>query len=111
MKRDLLLWLFVLVPPAVWFVTLLANFALAPIPCASGGVLARRSVSLAALLINAAATLLAFLYWRRVQTLHGEGAPVSRVRAMSIAAIVLGGGFALVIIAQSLPDFLMTGCE
>lgn len=111
MKRDLLLWLYILVPPSVWFVTLLANFALAPLPCTGASALARRSISVAALLIDATAALLAFLYWRRVQALQGEGAPVSRVRTMSMAAIVLSAGFVLVIIAQALPDFLMTGCE
>jgi hypothetical protein len=113
MNRDFLLWTPILISPSVWFLTLAVNFALAPLPCGGGGEIARRAVSSIALLITAAAGVLALSLWRRnrLEELPAEGAPIERVRAMTIAGIVLSAGFFLVIAAQALPDFILAGCE
>jgi hypothetical protein len=113
MKRDLLLWTPILASPAVWFVTLLANFALAPLPCSGPAETIRRGISLLALVMIGAAGLLAWWLWKRnrADPLPAQGAPVERVRAMALSGVVLSAGFFLVILAQSLPDFMLTGCE
>jgi hypothetical protein len=111
-KRDLLLWTSILLPPAIWFLSLTANFALAPLPCGNGSII-RGVVWIVALVITAATGALAVSLWRnnRVEALPAEGAPADRVRAMSIAGVVLSVSFFVVIVAQSLPDLIMAGCS
>ena len=113
MKRDALLWTPILVSPSVWFLTLVANFALAPLPCGGPGALARRTVSMVALLITALVGMLAIQLWRRndTQDVPAQEAAAERVRAMARAGVIMSASFFLVIVAQALPDFILAGCE
>jgi hypothetical protein len=112
-KRDILLWTTILVPPIVWFTNLLVNFAVAPLACNGPGMSALHTASFLSLLIGAASTLLAVSLWRKLGTeaTPATGAPASRVRAMAAAGVVMGAGFVLAIIAQAVPQFILTGCE
>lgn len=112
-RRDALLWTSILVPPGVWFLTLLANFAIAPVTCDGSGKIAVNSVSLAGLLISGCCGLLAWSVWRGLErdTPQTAGAPVQRVRTMAVAGLVLSASFFLVILAQAIPDLMLKGCE
>jgi len=51
--------------------------------------------------------------WRTVRRDEqtAAGAPAERVRSMALAGVVLSAGFLLVVIAQTYPDFVLTGCQ
>jgi len=111
-KRDTLLWTPILGAPFIWFLTLLTNFALAPLPCGKAEMI-RRVVSAIALVLTASMGALAVSLWRRnrVSELPAAGAPAERVRAMSVAGVALSASFLLVLVAQAMPDFLISGCQ
>jgi hypothetical protein len=106
-KRDLLLWTTILGPPSVWFLSLATNFTLAPLTY--GGVLARRLILLLALVLIGIAGALAALLWRRTQADDGtmQGPNAERARAMAVAGVFLSVGFFLVMVAQSIPEFML----
>lgn len=113
MIRDSILWLVVLAGPVVWMLSFGADFALSGWTCTWGSKLLLHLVSCAALLLIASAGVAAFGQWRAVgKDLPGEsGQAVARARAMAIAGIALNIGFFVVIIAQSIPQLLLVGCE
>ena len=113
MKRDLRLWIPILLPPTIWFLSLLANFALAPATCNVGGELVRHAVSIGSLITVGAATAFAGWLWMRtsIRVSPAEGAPSERVRAMALAGVGLSAAFLVVIAAQAIPDFILTGCQ
>jgi hypothetical protein len=98
-RRGLVLCTPLLASPLAWAVSLLANFALAPQGCAWQGKLAIHIVSFSAMAVTAASSILAWSSWQRER---GTGA---------LAGLVLSAAFFLVIVAQSLPNFLLAGCE
>ncbi|MDQ6679315.1 MAG: hypothetical protein M3Z09_18690 [Acidobacteriota bacterium] len=103
MKRTPALWTGLLAGPVVWLLSLEANFALAPWVCAFHWKAAAYVVSLAAFAITAAAGLIAWRQWRQV-----EG---QRPRAMALGGVMLSAGFLVALLAQSIPQFMMAGCE
>ena len=113
MKRDLLLWTPILISPLVWFISMEANFALAPLACDAHAAVWIYVVSFASILITAGLCGLAVSSWRTVRRDEqtAAGAPAERVRSMALAGVVLSAGFLLVVIAQTYPDFVLTGCQ
>lgn len=97
-KRNVIFWA-PFSAPLVWALSLLANFALAPLGCTPQGKLAIHMVSFGAMTVTAAVSLLAWSSWQR------ERGPAA------LAGLVLSAGFFLVILAQALPNFLLAGCE
>ena len=109
MRSDVMLWLYLLAGPLVWFVSLEANFALAPL--ASQAKLALDLISLAALAITAVLAYVAWTSRRRFSDdAAANGGSGSRI-ALSMAAVVLNIMFFVVILAQSLPNFVSKGSE
>jgi hypothetical protein len=88
-----------------------ANFALAPFPCNGPVMFARALVWAVAFLIAAGCALVAAsqlrLYSGSAMT---DTAPKQRVRAMAIGGLVLSAGCCLVIFAQSIPEWFLSGC-
>jgi len=113
MKRDAQLWIAVLVGPTVWFVSMLANFALAPWACAFGWKPAEFVVALLALAITVVAGLASWKLWRDVGLeMPGEtGGAVARDRSLGLAGVLLNGMFVLVIVAQAIPNIVLRACE
>lgn len=105
MKQDLILWLYVLIGPAVWFASMEANFALAPLAPADQVVLL--VISLVALVIMAGSTYLAWTAWRRAT----KGQAIGSRQALSAGGFWLSGLFFLVILAQAIPNFVPRGGE
>ena len=113
MKRAAMLWTGVLAGPAVWFLNLEANFALAPLACGAQSKAPLHLVSIASLAIAAIAGILAASQWRQLSDHYGGGSPVTemRLRGMAIAGITLSVLSFLVILAQSVPNVILAGCE
>jgi len=109
MSRDVRLWASILAAPSAWFISLSANFALAPLACVSSGRVWLQVVSAVSLLIAAASGFVAYSAWREYGP--AEGAPAERIRNMALAGLVLSAGFSLVILAQWIPNILLAGCE
>ena len=105
MKQDFVLWLCVLAGPVAWFLSMEANFALAPL--APKAMLAFYLVSLAALLITAAAGYLAWARWRQMSRSKADVVATSGRRALAVSAFVLSAMFAVVIVAQSIPNLML----
>jgi len=84
--------------PIAWAASLGANFALAPLACAGHGKGLLLLVSTLALSMAAAGGVLA---WTQ-RSLN---------RSLALSGAVLGAFFAVVIVAQALPNLLLGGCE
>ncbi len=109
MNRDVALWLYALAGPVVWFLSLEANFALAPL--APQGKPALFVISLAALAITAAAGYFSWADWRELAR-NEPGTPVDTSRrALSLGGVVLSVMFFLTILAQAIPTIFMGGGE
>lgn len=103
MKGTLALWTGLLTAPIVWFFSLEAKFVLAPWVCTFGWKWAAYAVSLIALAIIAAGGRIAWLQWQQVE---GE-----RPRAMALGGVFLSAGFLIVLLAQTIPELVLAGCE
>jgi hypothetical protein len=84
--------------PLAWFGSLEANFALAPLACAGHGKNALLLVSAAALSLAIASGLLA---WTQ-RNFH---------RRLAVSGAVISALFAIVIVAQAIPNLMLGGCE
>ena len=84
--------------PMAWFVSMEVNFALAPMACTGQGKSTLLLVSAAALILALAGILVAWTQ-RDVR------------RRMAFSGAVMSALFALVIIAQAIPNVLLRGCE
>jgi hypothetical protein len=84
--------------PLAWFGSLEANFALARLACAGHGKSALLLVSAAALSLAIASGLLA---WTQ-RNFH---------RRLAVSGAVISALFAIVIVAQAIPNLMLGGCE
>jgi hypothetical protein len=84
--------------PMAWFGSLEANFALAPLACAGHGKSMLLLVSAVAFGLAVASGLLAWTQRSFHQRLAVSGAVISAL-------------FAIVIVAQAIPNLMLGGCE
>lgn len=112
MKRDFLLWLTILVGPAVRFLNMEASFALAPWVCQWQSSFVPGLTAAVALAIVAAAGLLARYEWQRLEVPSGDPQPAEpRPRAMALGGMLLSGLFFIVILAQTVPTLDLGLCQ
>ncbi|MBZ5583291.1 MAG: hypothetical protein LAQ30_14005 [Acidobacteriia bacterium] len=113
MRRDAALWAAILAGPLVWFISMQANFALAPWACALQWTPALFGVSFVSLAITAGSGLLAWSEWQKLgRELPGEsGGAVARGRAMALGGMILSAASFLVILAQTIPHVILGACE
>jgi hypothetical protein len=97
MKQALLGTSLVLAPMA-WFVSLEANFALAPLACSGHGKSILFLVSAVALSLAVAS---GFLAWTQ-RTLH---------RRLAVSGAMISALCSIVIVAQAIPNLMLGGCE
>ncbi len=92
-------WAVLITAPAIWFLSFLAGFAVAPVTCPrqSNGLL--WTISVLAFVCVGAATIAGSRRWK-----HGGG-------WLAIFATVLSAGFCLVIVAQAIPSLILQGCQ
>lgn len=113
MSRDVALWTSVLGGPIVWLSSFEARFAWVPWTCTFQTKFALHLIALAALLLCAAC---AFLGWREWKSM-GEGGPDSaggalpRSRFMAIGGMILSLGCAMIVVAQTIPEFVLGACQ
>ena len=111
MKRDFALWAGILTGPVVWLLSLEAKFAIAPWVCAWHWKPAIYVVSLAAFAIVAFAGWVAWSQWRELSDGPANHMQLGAPQAMAFGGMLLSAGFLIVLIAQALPELLMSGCE
>jgi hypothetical protein len=107
------LWAGFLLAPAAFLLNLEVAYALVPTACSSHNRLLVHLVHLACLLIAATGFVFALRVWRaRGETWPGEeGGRVGRSRFMSGLGLLLSTLFALVILAQWIPSFVLSPCQ
>jgi hypothetical protein len=113
MKPEVWLWVGILTGPIAWFINLEANFAIAPLACTARGKPLLYLISGLALLLTVAAGSISFGQWQATETNQvGEAIPFTASRrAMAVAGLGLNSLFFLVIVAQTVPNILLQGCE
>lgn len=113
MKTEALLWAGLLIAPVGWLLNLEANFALAPLACGGGG---RPLLYLVSAITFVLAVISCGISWTQWRAFGRDGAAqpspvVSRRRAMAMVGVGLSALFAITIVAQAIPNFMMAGCE
>jgi hypothetical protein len=111
--RPALLWALVFTGPLVWFAELEANFALAPLACQGKNKTILYIVSGASLLLLLTAGIISWAQWYLADNdSQGQVAPFdARTRGLALGAVALNFLAALVVLAQTIPNLMMTGCE
>jgi uncharacterized membrane protein len=99
MKSQLGLWSVVLAAPAIWFASLGAGFAVAPLTCARQSNAILWLISAIALVLDA---ICGYAAWREWQRGH---------RWLALNGTILSAGFFLVIGAQTIPSLILAGCQ
>ena len=103
------IWIGVLAGPILWLISMEAQFALAPWICAWNWRFVPFAVAAAAaahcgLRVDKLASMAAGE--RRRDAHKGVSS-----RAMAMAGVFLSAGFLTVLLAQSIPQLIMSGCE
>ncbi len=110
-------------PPALWFGILAGpiatalneglNYALEQHACSTGHFYVLHTISAFALLLTACGGSVAWYEWRRTQgdTNDEGGTPRDRSGFMATLGIAASVFFALVIVAMSIPHFILTPCD
>ena len=102
MTSNMLLWVWLLASPVVWFLNLAANYVIVSLDCS---VRAKTALYLSALSLGVTAVAAVFS-WRQWRILEP-----SRRRDMALGGTALGCLFFFVILAQAIPNFVLAGCE
>jgi hypothetical protein len=111
-RRDVLLWLAVLAGPFAWAVDELTSYSLAPTACDAGTKWMLHLVFLVTLLVSLGGALLARSVGRGLpEGSSEEGSRDSRARFMALAGTVMGVVFALVIVAEEVPNWVVGVCQ
>lgn len=107
------LWFAVLGPPVVWALRFGTLYTLVPYACWWEWLPAMHAVSVAALAVTAAAGWTAWSEDRRLGRAGdaGPAAPAGRARFMARFGMLGAGFFALVMVAEWLPTFLLSPCQ
>lgn len=112
LKRDVMLWASVLAGPVFWLCSFQAKFSFVPWACASQNKGILFLPTLIAILLTAGAGVLAWRQWKELgETISEEGNPLARSRFMALGGMVFSAGFALVILAQAVPDAILEACQ
>jgi hypothetical protein len=112
-RRDVLLWLCVLAGPFAWVLSEQLSYALTPTACAQGSHFLLHLASLGTLPLALAGAALAWSRWKRVpegSTEKGE-TEGSRIRFMALFGMTAGTFFALVILAEWIPNLVLGVCD
>jgi hypothetical protein len=107
------LWTGLLLPPAAFLLNLEVAYALVPVACSSGATLPVHLVHLGCLILALVGGVFAWRCWRATgSTWSGEeGGRLGRSRFMAGLGLLVSALFALVIVAQWIPSFLLSPCQ
>jgi len=103
----------VLAGPLAWMFQQQISYLLVKFACKHGWHLPFHLVSLSALLLIVAGAFVAWRTWRQAgqQWPSGSGGAVPRSRFMAVLGLLLSGLFFLLIVAQSIPSFILGPCQ
>jgi hypothetical protein len=112
-RRDLLLWTADLGAPIIWLFSFQANFTLAPWACIFQVKAWLYFVSVLALALELGIAGLAWSQWKALgaEAPGDGGGALPRARIMALAGVVFGLGFAMVVVAQSIPELVLGACQ
>lgn len=111
-RRIAALWIGLLLAPTAFLMNLEVGYALVPTACRSGRMLPLHLVHLACLLL----ALLGILVAQRLRAptdISGaeENSRTSQARFMGRLGVAIGLLFALVIMSQAIPGFVLSPCQ
>jgi uncharacterized membrane protein YidH (DUF202 family) len=112
-RRDVLLWIPVLAGPIAWALTEQLSYMLTPTACWTGSHLLLYLVPLCMVVIVLACAALAHGRWKRQpegSTAAGDPRE-SRARFMAMAGFWLCVSFAVVILAEAVPNLILRVCD
>jgi hypothetical protein len=103
----------VLLPPLAFLINLEVAYALVPTACSGRNLLPVHLVHLISLVLAIVGGLTALRHWRLSGATWpgGAGGRLSRTQFMSGVGMLLGLLFALVIVAQWIPSFILDPCQ
>ncbi|MFN7138287.1 MAG: hypothetical protein ACK4UN_02990 [Limisphaerales bacterium] len=111
-KGRWILWTGVLAGPILWFAHQQISFLLVPWVCGPGNMLALHAATFVMLLLTVGAGLMAYWSWKQVRDRGSrqEDDIPSRTLFMSVVGMTSSALFAIVILAQGLPNFFIDPC-
>jgi hypothetical protein len=106
------LYLGVFLPPAAWFLHLVASFTLAAQLCSGRHEWVLHAVGVAALLVVVAGGLLAWRNWKGTGRRLNEdrGGTIARSNFLAVAGLASTAFFGLVILASEVPNWFLPPC-
>jgi hypothetical protein len=111
-RRVAQLWAGILLGPAAWAVDFVLSYAVTHHECSTGAMLWHRTSSVIAVLVTLWGV---YLGWEAKHVLPEvpihEGTVLARSRAMAMAGMWMGFWFAMIIIAEAVPRFLLSPCD
>jgi hypothetical protein len=112
-RRDVLLWLVVLAGPFAWALSEQLSYMLTPTACAQKSHFLLHLAALGTLLLALAGMAFAWSRWKRLPEGSTEkGDPQgSRVRFMALYGMTACAFFALVILAEWIPNLVLGVCD
>ena len=99
---NVALWTGALAGPIAWAADLQARYALVKYVCVNRAEWMMWVITLAALIVTGFGALCSWRGWV-------DDSP--RVRFMAIGGLLIGGTFALAIVAMAIPDIFMRACD
>lgn len=102
-----------IVPPLAFLLNLQISYTLVPWACAGGHEFLLHLVALATLLLAACGGLIAWREWQRGSRQWPDDAEgrAPRSRFVSVIGILMSGMFSLVILAQWIPNLVLSPCQ
>jgi hypothetical protein len=107
------LWTGVLVPPIAFLFNLEVAYAIVPAACSARTVVLVHAVHLVSLALTIFGGVVALRTWRSSGATWpgGEGGRISRTQFMAGIGMLMGLMFAVVILAQWIPSFILDPCQ
>jgi hypothetical protein len=106
------LWLGLGLAPLAWAVNLQVNYIVAALGCTGAWWLVMHVTTVAALAATAVGAWISWRHWHEAG--HGpehEGTRAGRSRFMALSGLLFSAFFALAILAQWIPTFLIEPCR
>jgi len=112
-RRIRALWFGLLAAPVAFLLNLEIAYALVPTACSSGTSLMVHLVHVLCLLLALAGGLVAWRIWNAagVEWPGEQGGQIARTRFMAGSGVLGSALFALVILAQWIPTFVLSPCQ
>jgi hypothetical protein len=102
-----------ILPPLAFLLNLQMSYTLVPWACSTGREFVLHLVSIGALLLASSGGLIAWLGWQRGgrDSSEQQQSRAPRDHFISVMGILMSGMFALVILAQWIPNFILSPCQ